>query len=69
MSSCCDRALGALIASGAAAGGDPSHEVVYRQRIARLRQQLWQLWQFRRDQRNRPRGTNWLIGYPWRRSK
>lgn len=66
MSSCCDRALGALIASGAAAGGDPSHEVVYRQRIARLRQQLWQ---FRRDQRDRPRQTIWLIRYPWRRSK
>jgi len=66
MSGCCDRALGALIASGATAGGDPSHEVVYRQRIARLRQQLWQ---FRHDQPDRPRRTIWLIRYPWRRSK
>jgi hypothetical protein len=49
MSSCCDRTVGALLGC-AAAGTDPMRDLVYRQRLDRLRRQLRQ---FRLEQRPR----------------
>ncbi|HVJ42053.1 MAG TPA: hypothetical protein VM639_11165 [Dongiaceae bacterium] len=73
MSSCCDRTISALIGSvDAAAGSDPAsildplREVAYRQRVARLRQQLWQ---FRHDQQVTPSSAICFIRRHWRRRK
>jgi|GEM_PF-5119750 len=52
MSSCCDRTIGALLGCSAA-GIDPMRDLVYRQRLDRLRRQLRQ---FRLEQRPRTSG-------------
>jgi hypothetical protein len=65
MSACCDRAIGALLLSCDSAGGDPMWDVIYRQRLARLRRDLWR---FRRDQQLKSSGFFKLTHLKWRKS-
>lgn len=53
MSSCCDRTVGALLGCPEAGMDDPMRDILYRQRLDRLR---WQLRRFRLEQRPRSSG-------------